>query len=70
VYFNDGRLEGLRDARWKIRTVPPPGGGPVVPQLYDMINDPYERFDVAAKHPDVVKAMLDRVAEAAKTIVR
>lgn len=70
VYFSDGRLEGLRDVRWKIRVVPPAGGGPVVPQLYDMVNDPSERFDVAAAHPAIVAAMLDRVAQASRTIVK
>lgn len=70
VYFNNGRLEGLRDARWKIRVVPPLDGGPVVPLLYDMVNDPYERFDVAAAHPAIVTAMLDRVAHASRTIVK
>jgi arylsulfatase A-like enzyme len=70
VYFNDGRLEGLRDKRWKIRTVPPAGGGPLVPQLYDMVNDPYERFDVAVAHQDIVKVMMDRLAQSAQTIVK
>jgi arylsulfatase A-like enzyme len=70
VYFNDGRLEGLRDRRWKIRTVPPAGGGPLVPQLYDMVNDPYERFDVAVTHQEIVKVMMSRVAQAAQTIVK
>jgi arylsulfatase len=70
VYFNDGRLEGLRDTRWKIRTVPPAGGAATVPQLYDLVNDPYERFDVATAHADIVTAMMDRVARAARTIVK
>jgi arylsulfatase A-like enzyme len=70
VYFNNGDLEGLRDERWKLRTVAPAGGGAVVPQLYDMVNDPYERFDVAAKHPDVVATMQERLAAVARAIPR
>jgi uncharacterized sulfatase len=70
VYFSDGRLEGLRDARWKIRLVPSAAGNPAVPQLYDMVNDPYERFDVAAANPDVVKTLRERLARASQTIVR
>ena len=39
-------------------------------QLFDMVNDPYERFDVAAAHPDVVQAFDATLAAAARTIVR
>lgn len=70
VYFSDGRLEGLRDGRWKIRVVPPRDGGPVVPQLYDLVNDPYERFDVALTHPDVVQTMQERLTQASQAIVK
>jgi hypothetical protein len=38
--------------------------------LFDLVNDPCERFDVAAAHPDVVVRLRGRLAEAARTIVR
>jgi hypothetical protein len=70
VYFNNGDLEGVRDERWKLRTVAPSGGGAVVPMLFDMVNDPYERFDVAVRYPDIVAAMQDRLATVARAIPR
>jgi arylsulfatase A len=60
IYFNDGRLEGVRDARWKLRAAAG-ADGTAVYQLFDMVNDPYERFDVAASHADIVAAMRTRL---------
>jgi arylsulfatase A len=70
IYFNNGDLEGIRDERWKLRTVAPAPGAVMVPLLFDMVNDPYERFDVAATHPDIVAAMRDRLAAVARAIPR
>ncbi|HSG81412.1 MAG TPA: sulfatase-like hydrolase/transferase, partial [Gemmatimonadota bacterium] len=52
-YMYPARLEGVRDAEWKLRVVRE-AGGTVVTELYNLANDPYERFDVAETHPDVV----------------
>lgn len=65
VYYNNGNLEGVRDDRWKLRVVP----AGAAPQLFDLVNDPYERFDVAAKHADTVTRLQDRIAKAAQSIV-
>jgi len=60
----------VRDERWKLRAVTPSDAAAVVPMLFDMVNDPYERFDVSAKHPEVVTAMRDRLAAIARAIPR
>lgn len=70
VYFNDGRLQGIRDARWKLRATPDAADAGATTQLFDLVNDPYERFDVASSHPDIVRGLQARLAEAARTIVR
>jgi arylsulfatase A len=63
-YFMGDRLEAVRDATWKLRIAPVAddyvsqelmtGDEPVEVQLFDLRSDPYERFDVAERHPDVV----------------
>jgi arylsulfatase A-like enzyme len=75
-YFLRDRLEAIRDETWKLRIAPiaddyrPPGlrsgEQPVETQLFDLLSDPYERFDVAQDHPDVVarlRAEMVRFAE-------
>ena len=44
----------MRDGDWKLIFTPfdPP-------QLYDLVVDPAERNDLAAKHPEVVARMMD-----------
>jgi arylsulfatase A len=37
------------------------------PELYDLLNDPTESYDVAASHPDVVHDMLERVDNKLRT---
>jgi len=66
LYFNNGHLEAVRDRRWKLRVVPAGSS----PQLFDLVNDPYERFDVAAKHADIVQALQARLADAEASIPR
>jgi arylsulfatase A len=68
AYFNDGRLEAVRNARWKLRVVPAAAGQPAPPQLFDLIADPYERFDVALKNPEVVAALRERLARIARDV--
>jgi arylsulfatase A-like enzyme len=66
-YFLGRRLEAVRDARWKLRIARPAGDWispeldtgdePVLTELFDLWSDPYERFDVAAEHPDRVERL-------------
>jgi len=74
-YFRGTWLEAVRDRTWKLRVAPDADGWtslelatgdePVRSELFDLRSDPYEHFDVAAGHPDVVarlRAELVRVA--------
>ena len=63
-YFWIRQLEAVRDATWKLRIAPPAddwisqelrtGDEPVELELFNLRDDPYEQFDVAAEHPEVV----------------
>jgi arylsulfatase A-like enzyme len=55
-YFLGERIEAVRDARWKLRLRENQGGEPV-PELFDLREDPYERFDVSTSHPEVVQRL-------------
>ena len=56
-YFWLDMLEGVRDASWKLRILPgEPDEEPTV-LLFDVHNDPYERYDVAADFPEVVERL-------------
>ncbi|MFB6247177.1 MAG: sulfatase [Salinibacter sp.] len=50
-YFLDGGLEAMREGRWKLRVA-----GDTT-QLFDLQNDPAERFNRASGHPERVEAM-------------
>jgi len=54
----------VRDGRWKL-FVDHDGGGA---QLYDIPADPGESRDVAADHPDLVKALTEKALAWAKTL--
>jgi choline-sulfatase len=49
-------LRALVDRRWKYI------GGPARPELYDLVQDPQEKHDVAAEHSAIVDAMGSRAA--------
>ena len=74
LYFDNVNLQCARLGRYKLHMTrynslaysPPPAKGrfnlPLKPpELYDLINDPDESYDIAAEHPDVVKDMQARV---------
>jgi arylsulfatase A len=76
-YYASSGLAAVRHGAFKAHfLIPPPGtelGGPPpwkgTPQLYNLDQDPSEKFDVAAQHPDVM-AELRRIAdEHTKTVV-
>ncbi len=60
LYLNGIALEAARDGRWKLRLNPHPGGETAV-ELYDLVNDPGERWDVAAQQPDIVRRLSERM---------
>ncbi|MGD8697668.1 MAG: sulfatase [Gemmatimonadales bacterium] len=70
-YVYPDRLEAVRDRDWKLVARRPEPEGPVVLELYDLRADPYERYNVAAAHADVVERLKQRmVAFAAETGAR
>jgi arylsulfatase A len=76
-YYGDNGLTAVRHGAYKAHFAVPGGGGwpgaPAPPKgaplLYNLDQDPSEKFDLAAKHPEVV-AELRRIAdEHEKTVV-
>lgn len=76
-YFNHKRLEGVRDAEWKLRIGVPADGWTspelqrgkeltIELELFNLKRDPYEQFNVAADHPEIVERLqteMKRMAE-------
>ena len=62
-----GRLEGVRDRRWKLHLAFPDKGEPVA-ELFDLLADPSERWNVAADHPDIVARLRERMRRFAATL--
>ncbi|WP_193213668.1 sulfatase family protein [Luteolibacter marinus] len=60
-YFREG-LEAVREGRWKLRTTTGE------PELYDMVTDPFERFNRAAEMPDRVAGLRKRMESMAKEV--
>lgn len=74
LYFDNVHLQCARWGRWKLHVAryntlpytPAPAGGRVnlplpEPELYDLINDPDESYNVAPEHPDVVVEIRRRI---------
>ncbi len=56
-YFWLDMLQGVRDDMWKLRVLPGESESQPRVLLFDLHNDPYERYDVAADHPEVVERL-------------
>jgi arylsulfatase A-like enzyme len=73
-YYRGPRLYALRHGAYKAHffTRSEFGGEPEAahdpPLLYDLDEDPSEKYDVAARHPDIVAAIRRVAAEHAKTL--
>jgi uncharacterized sulfatase len=69
-YYNSGgRLEGVRDRRWKLHLAFPEKSEPVA-ALFDLLVDPSERWDVSAEHPEVVGRLRERMRQFADELAR
>jgi arylsulfatase A-like enzyme len=66
-YSSGGRLEGVRDRQWKLHLTFPDKGEPVT-ELFDLLADPSERWDVAGEHPDIVARLRERMRRFAAEI--
>ncbi len=65
-YFREDRLQGVRDSTWKFRLCRDADSCAGVPELYQIQQDPYERFNVAADHPDVTARLHNRLTAFAR----
>jgi arylsulfatase A len=74
VYYRGPRIYAVRHGAYKAHFFtrseygPDPEVAQDPPLLYDLDQDPGERWDVSAKHPDVVAALARIVADHAKTV--
>ena len=68
-YDSGGRLEGVRDRRWKLHLTFPEKAEPVA-ALFDLSVDPSERWDVAAEHPEIVARLNERMRQFADELAR
>ena len=79
-YFDNCDLQCVRQGRWKLHVArnntPPwtaePAGGRMNlplqnPELYDVIADPQESYDVAAEHPEIVWPLRAKIDAAIRT---
>jgi arylsulfatase A-like enzyme len=61
LYDNLGKAEAIRVGPWKLRvTAAVNATGPSAPErveLFDLVQDPSERYDLASTHPDVVSRL-------------
>jgi len=77
-YFRRKRLDAVRDQEWKLRVAPEAdnwispemqtGDEPVQLELFNLKNDPFEQFDVAAAHPAVVQRLREEMRRLAKEL--
>ena len=76
LYFDNINVQCARSGKWKVHFSrynnvtysPPPAGGRrnirlKNPELYDVVADPGESFDVAEENPEVLKRIIARVDE-------
>ncbi len=71
-YFTGRRLDGVRDAEWKLRIAPvaddwkspehATGEEPVEVALYNLKNDPFEQFNLAEQFPEEVARLKKSLA--------
>lgn len=80
LYFDNLHVQCARSGRWKIHfsrynhvtySPAPPAGRKNIrlknPELYDVVSDPGESFDVAAENPGVVRSLIGRIDELIKS---
>ena len=79
-YFDNSHLQCVRQGRWKLHVaryntppwIPEPAQGRINlplqnPELYDVVSDPQESYDVAAEHPEIVWPLRAKIDAAIRT---
>ena len=82
-YFDDYNLQCVRQGRWKLHVarynvppwIPQPAEGRINlplanPELYDVVSDPQESYDLAAEHPEIVWPLRAKIDSAIRTFPR
>lgn len=79
LYFDNLYLQCARRGRYKLHISrynsfvysPPPTDGrtnlPLKPELYDVVNDPEESYDIAPEHPEIVADLQGRIERLMQT---
>ena len=79
LYFDNLYLQCARRGRYKLHISrynsfvysPPPLDGrtnlPLKPELYDVVNDPEESYDIAPEHPEIVADLQARIERLMQT---
>jgi arylsulfatase A-like enzyme len=67
-YYRGATLQAVRMGPWKAHWITRPGYGGTIehhdpPALYNLEVDPSEKYEVSAKHPDIIAAFQKRVEE-------
>lgn len=69
-FYRRGELYAYRAGPWKLHFIlegaygqPPERTDLAVPQLFNLMKDPSERFDVAAENPEIVQQIMAAVAQ-------
>lgn len=72
------KMEGIRDQKWKLRVSSPTdgwtspelqtGNEPILTELFDLQNDPYERFNLADNYPEHVERLRNEMKRFSKEI--
>ena len=72
-YFKGEVLEAVRDGKWKFRysnhfKTEVDSDSPVTAELYDMVNDPGENYNVADRHPEISQELMMLLKQKAKEV--
>jgi arylsulfatase A-like enzyme len=73
LYFNgNSKLAAIRQGDWKLHLIPPAVKKDEVaaPSLFNLADDPGEKTDLAARHPDVVARLRAEAAQREAEITR
>ncbi|MCL4401986.1 MAG: hypothetical protein M1436_04885 [Acidobacteria bacterium] len=80
LYFDNWNLQCARLGNYKLHMArynsmaysPPPAGGRINlplghPELYDVVHDVDESYDIASEHPEIVRKIQERVEQLVQT---